>query len=800
MNPQEKPMMISQIEALWGGDFQLHLAPSHPSLLGGLMAYKKDKPKYALDDTGQVVGLNLCATGLDDEKWHAIETILGERVTDLKALNLNENQLVNIKLHQGYSSLEHLDLGDNQIKVLDLPKAINQLKSIELIGNPTTTPSPEIVNQGSDAILNWLAANRKDFKEIKVLLVGDPKVGKTSVLKRLKDNTFSESEPQTDGIIIEDFDFGKLPTFSEQSSLKDTKAYFWDFGGQQILNATHEFFMTSRSVYMLLLEARKDVNPNDQVRQWMKRIRAFGGDSQVIVVANKIEVNPSFGISTYDLQRDYPQIKAFVKISCLTEEGLPALRDTLAEVIPKAELCTSSIDEKWIAIKDDLQKATDEDFHLSEDKFRDTCVHNKLENEKEQLQAIKFLNDLGILLHFDEFGMRDFFVLDPFWVTSGVYKIITSKEVARANGLIPLDRLRDIVNRPPDNPDQFIPQEQKVIIYTEREVEYLTKLMNRFKLGYITDGGKKLLIPSLLDTNTPVEEREAIEKETNALRFNYKYDYLPNSILPRLMVELQNHILHQWRTGIILVNEHSGAKALVTSGDEQIKIVVIGVYKEKRAFLSVIRYHLNELNKGLKVKPCIPLPGYADAPCVSYELLLKKEEKNENGVFEALINDELTEFPLSRLLDGIERKPAFGRLLEGIERIEGGVNSLHNKVDDIKEDIQIVKNWVDTNRYSQAEIVQMQNTLEHRIKEHFDLLPEAFKSKWQQYSEEAANAEDQVSGSFKLKIPIIPAIFEYETEINLNLKQLGDDIRNPVKLFKEMWAQLKRGEVFTYED
>ena len=121
---------------------------------------------------------------------------------------------------------------------------------INLYGNPIEIPPIEVVKQGNNAIIKWFAAKKKKLNEVKVLLVGEAKAGKTSLMRRLLDNSYNKQESQTDGISIEEFDFSKLKTFVEQEKLHGIKAYFWDFGGQEIMHSTHQFFMTKRSLYI----------------------------------------------------------------------------------------------------------------------------------------------------------------------------------------------------------------------------------------------------------------------------------------------------------------------------------------------------------------------------------------------------------------------------------------------------------------------------------------------------------------------------------------------------------------------
>jgi internalin A len=65
----------------------------------------------------------------------------------------------------------------------------------------------------------------------------------------------------------------------------------WDFGGQEIMRATHQFFLTERSVYLLVLNGREGAEDFD-AEYWLKHIESFGGESPVIVVQNKIAQHP----------------------------------------------------------------------------------------------------------------------------------------------------------------------------------------------------------------------------------------------------------------------------------------------------------------------------------------------------------------------------------------------------------------------------------------------------------------------------------------------------------------------------
>jgi GTPase SAR1 family protein len=80
--------------------------------------------------------------------------------------------------------------------------------------------------------------------------------------------------------------------------VEDILVHFWDFGGQEIMHATHQFFLSKRSLYILVLDGRRD----EKTEYWLKHIESFGGDSPILVVLNKIDENPSFEVNRRFLQ------------------------------------------------------------------------------------------------------------------------------------------------------------------------------------------------------------------------------------------------------------------------------------------------------------------------------------------------------------------------------------------------------------------------------------------------------------------------------------------------------------------
>jgi internalin A len=476
---------------------------------------------------------------------------------------------------------------------------------------------------------------------------------------------------------IEDIKFGESKTFKKQKALHELTGHFWDFGGQGIMNATNQFFFTNRSVYVLVLHARKDANVSAQITQWVKRIKATGGSSPIIIVANQIDINTGFGFDNkYELQKQFPQIKYFITASCKTEENIELIKNKLEEIIPEAEFLNTSIDERWFELKNILQKETKSKHFLSEERFIEICNNCKLTKKTEQKNAITFLHDLGIVLHFDKVEQYDYFVLDPYWITYGVYQILTSSYAGKEKGVVRMDKLEFIINEEEDKKERYRPANYRKITYTNQQSRFLVEILNEFKLCFCLPDHSQFIIPDLLSTNEPHTITEPIRKAGDSIHFVYEYAYLPKSTMPRIIVE--THRIHSeiWRTGCVL--QFNDCTALVTNFGNRISIIVTGEHKKKYEFMAVIRFLIDTINQDLPEKPnmMIPLPGtevFAD-----YEELLDRQKDGQETF--TLYKPIKKQFGISVLLEGVASQAEVRHIIKNLDIIKNEVIKINKNV------------------------------------------------------------------------------------------------------------------------
>lgn len=471
--------------------------------------------------------------------------------------------------------LRQLDLSENAMRELPPSVATTKLPiviaegraadGIILYGNPITVPPPEIVSKGNAAIGAYFRSTpTKRINEVKVLLVGDGGAGKTSLVKRLLGKKFDRNEPQTHGIKIDD---GTVVVGAERIT-----AHFWDFGGQEMMHATHQFFLSKRSAYMLVLDGRKE----EKTEYWLKHIETFGGTSPVLVVLNKVDEHSGFDVNRRFLREKYPNIIGFIRVSCATNEGIDKLRDTLPELLSGVEVFRTVWSQEWFNVKQQLEKMTAD--YISVETFIKMCATENIDDRDAQETLISFLHDLGIALRFTDLPLRDTNVINPRWVTEGVYRIITDDRVAKAGGVLRLELLAKLLDK------KRHPVEKH---------NFLIELMKKFELCYALSADT-VLLPGLL----PIEEPGGLEVEEPAARFVVDYEFLPKSVMPRFIVRMSGDIHEnlRWRTGVALFNRASGAHAVVRADevDRQISIVVYG--DNRREYLGILLHALREIN------------------------------------------------------------------------------------------------------------------------------------------------------------------------------------------------------------
>ncbi|MDH5506999.1 MAG: leucine-rich repeat domain-containing protein, partial [Anaerolineae bacterium] len=452
------------------------------------------------------IGQLVQATKMDLSKNQIsdIPTTIGQ-LKNLKSLILSSNKI--ITLPKEIVLLTRLtDLYLNNNLLVNLPKQLSKLvnlKKLLLEDNKLLIP-PEILSLVNDpsAIVQYYSTivsdDSRPLHEAKMILVGQGSVGKTSLVNRLIKNSFNPMEEKTKGI-----------TKNRLQINVNSQLYavnIWDFGGQEIMHSTHQFFLTHRALYLLVFDTRLEEIEN-RLNYWLKIIRSFGGNSPIILVGNKIDQHP-LDLDKRALLENFPQIKAIMPISCLTNSGISALMEKISHEISNLPDINNKIPISWFKVKERLETLSYK--YISYEDFDKICEEEEIQGTINKKTVLHFLHDLGTVLSFQDdssISLQQTQVLRPEWVTNGVYKIINSPTILRNGGIFSWSDLNNTLD------ESLYPR--------KIHKAFIVDLMQKFEICFSHDinGEISYLIPDLLS-------KESIDTGNwdDSLSIQYNYD------------------------------------------------------------------------------------------------------------------------------------------------------------------------------------------------------------------------------------------------------------------------------------
>jgi small GTP-binding protein len=580
----------------------------------------------------------------------------------MEELYLQDNELTDVLGLMELKKLKRLNLRKNQIS--ELPRGIVDLgpeigwgrggDGVFLAGNPLESPPVEIVKQGTEAVRDYFKSlvEERTLNEAKVLLVGNGGAGKTSLVKRLTKNEFNENEPKTHGVNIDDWQI--------QEDGEKIKVHLWDYGGQGIMQSTHRVFFSVRCLYILVLNAREEPDPED----WLMNIKSLGGKSPVMIVINKIDAH-EYRLNEKNLVKKYPAIKGFYHISCKRGDGLKEFSEALkVKLANDVEMTRSKWGKGWLAVKERLESL--EKDYISYEDYEQICQAENVREEGQQKTLIEYLHELGVVLHFKEFSLEHMKILNPEWITQGVYKIINSKMLKDKKGVLYKRSLAFILNKEKFEDDDY-EKDLKRYKYTKQEQIYVIGLMREFELSYEPDGGQ-VFVPGLFEEKEPGFDFDY----QDSISFYFEYEYLPRPVMPRFIVQRHKDVEGElrWRTGVVLKDEKLQSRALVKADERQRRIYIYVSGRQKRDYLAVIRKTILDINDSfqeLDIKEWIPLPDH-ETIAVEYAELIGHYLAREKEIFVGKLGQR---YNVMKLLDGIESPQERELRIERID-ISGG--------------------------------------------------------------------------------------------------------------------------------
>lgn len=555
---------------------------------------------------GQLSSLN--QLDLSDNELKALPDSFVQ-LTSLARLYLAGNGLSALPESIGrLTSLTDLDLSDTDLATL--PESLGQLtklRQLYLHGNKKlTSPPPEVVDRGTPAVLSYLqalAAGSVRLWQSKVMIVGEATVGKTSLAKQMRGDDFDPYEGQTHGVRVHQVSI-RHPLEPQIGMRLD----LWDFGGQLEYRATQRLYLTDRSLFLLVWNARAR-SVDGKVVPWLDTVTARAPGSPIIVVATHGDEHSPATLPS-DLPGRYRQIAAVHTVDSGTGSGIGRLLEEVAHQAVGLPLMGIWWPATWVAAASAVRALPGRT--ATERAVFTVMAGAGVTDPVEQRTIAAVMHDLGQIVYFaDRPDLSSKVILQPQWLDARITQTIDSKAVTDSGGVLSRaerHRLWDDLAQAEDDPD--LP-------------DRLVRMMEEFDLAYRTGDEHNSPDVALVVDRLPEARPDQVDKvwrehaaEPGAREIGIIYKLASRQAgIPTWFIAREHRYttgLH-WRTGALLHDRdpQTPAWALISDdGREQptVSIRVTGSYPVR--FLSVLTEAFNNIINdrypGLVEKRLIP--------------------------------------------------------------------------------------------------------------------------------------------------------------------------------------------------
>jgi internalin A len=366
----------------------------------------------------------------------------------LQTLDCSGTQVSSLEPLAGLAALQSLNC--SFCKVRSLPEALiwqESLRDFFVFDTRISYVPTEVLS--SDPFSNCLAKIRAHLRDtavgdaqvtdVKILVLGNGRVGKTQICNRLRGQAFDPDADSTHGITV------------TTTPMRDATLHLWDFGGQDIYHGTHALFMRGPTVFLLVWTPDSENSAthlhdgilfrNRPLPYWLAYIRnVAGNDSPLVVVQNQCDsamderVRPPV---SDEALTEFP-FRKLVHYSAKVNRGRASLGDSLSQAIAwlHDRQGQARIGKGRLAVKNRIEAMQNADA-LIEDisqrrhrtitqvQFADLCA--QCGGVTSPALLLDYLHQAGIVFY-QEGLFDDRIIMDQTWALDAVYAVFNRQK------------------------------------------------------------------------------------------------------------------------------------------------------------------------------------------------------------------------------------------------------------------------------------------------------------------------------------------------------------------------------------
>ena len=448
-----------------------------------------------------------------DLSWNLLSKLPGKiEAPSIRTVNISNNRFTQVPISIcTFTQLQYLDLSENT-GILYLPVEmgrLSHLNNLKLKGLKDLNDPPRNLQRDARDCIHYLNSKWRDarkFYRMKLMLVGKQNRGKTTLVARL--HGFSPKDDQaTIGVEVSEWHCGGITR---------TKYHFsiWDFGGQEEYYATHQCFLSDRSMYLLVWDVTHGKQGVNELEPWLNNIALRAPYSTVIIVGTHLDRVADHDKSALDkllcqvaiLAGNYrlnvPEVMAVALMNRL--QNISELREAIYSHATSGykgrPTMGQEVPASYLRLNQELEKlqsnirAKKKTPIMHAEEFKSIVKQLNIpdiQDQEELKAATAFLNDIGTILHYDErsHNLNELYFIDPRWLCDMMAKVVTVPQHNPfiVNGIL-MSKVLPFLFRDERFPWQYFEQ-------------YIT-LLDRFEIALLLDN-QRILIPSMLPDEQP---------------------------------------------------------------------------------------------------------------------------------------------------------------------------------------------------------------------------------------------------------------------------------------------------------
>jgi internalin A len=428
------------------------------------------------------------------------------------------------------------------------------------------------------AHLGDLGTDPEPMRDVKLMVLGNGRIGKTQMCRRLRGEDFDARVESTHGILVTS---AALPP---PKGHEPVRLQIWDFGGQDIYHGTHALFMRSRAIFALVWipEAeetaehgyREMVFRNRPLTYWLDYVRHFATtDSSLLVVQTRCEKPEDERLPPASAEAlNAFAFRKLLNYSAVSNRGRAALDEALVDATAwlHAKQGIATIGKGRAKVKRELERLRDEDAArpIPERKHR-TISHQHYLNMCQQAggiadtgQFLTYLHNAGTVFYRQGlFGDR--IILDQGWALEAIYAVFH-----REKSFTRIERQHGRFTR--SDLAEWIWAEAG---HSDAEQELFLSMMQSCGICFAyrpADPAKNVeaeyIAPDLLPERSEITMLRAWDEHRHTETATFEYDLLPPGLMSRLISRIGNDAglaAEYWRDGVYFFEKKTQSWALI---------------------------------------------------------------------------------------------------------------------------------------------------------------------------------------------------------------------------------------------